>query len=99
VVVDNNQISMLGPTDSIVSHRDLAAKLSSFGWSAINVVNGHDVRELGEALRVERVAGQPLMIIANTRKGHRVPGLENADLSHVTAIKSELIDELLGELL
>jgi transketolase len=38
-----------------------------------------------------------LMIIANTRKGHRVPGLENADLSHVTAIKPELIDELLGE--
>ena len=97
VIVDNNQISMLGPTDGTVSHRDLGKKLEAFGWATVQVTNGHDVQELNTALSAERVDHRPLMIIANTRKGHRVPGLENADLSHVTAIKPELIDELLGE--
>ena len=39
----------------------------------------------------------PKIIIANTKKGNQVPGLENAPLSHVTAIKPDLIDQLLGE--
>jgi transketolase len=34
-------------------------------------------------------------LVVNTRKGHRVPGLENTPLSHVTAIKPEMIDQLL----
>ena len=98
VIVDNNQISMLGPTDNIVSHRDLGKKLQAFGWDTLVVSNGHDVGELYSALSSPHKANTPLMIIANTRKGHRVPGLENTDLSHVTAIKPELIDELLGEI-
>ena len=98
VIVDNNQISMLGPTDNIVSHRDLGKKLEAFGWETMIVADGHNVSELYEVLSSSCVRNCPLMIIANTKKGHRVPGLENADLSHVTAIKPELIDDLLGEL-
>lgn len=97
VIVDNNQISMLGQTDSIVSHLDLAEKLKAFGWDAINVKDGHSVSEIQEAILTPRSSEKPLMIIANTHKGHRVPGLQDTDLSHVTAIKPELIDELLGE--
>ena len=37
----------------------------------------------------------PQAVIVNTLKGNRVPGLEDAPLSHVTAIKPDLIDELL----
>ena len=98
VIVDNNQISMLGPTDSIVSHRDLAEKLKAFGWDAITIKDGHNVIEIQDAMLSPRSMRKPLMIIANTHKGHRVPGLEDTDLSHVTAIKPELIDELLGDI-
>ena len=38
---------------------------------------------------------EPQAVIVNTLKGHRVPGLQDAPLSHVTAIKPDLIDELL----
>ncbi|MDO8412441.1 MAG: transketolase [Gallionellaceae bacterium] len=99
VIVDNNQICMLGPTDEIVSHSDLAKKFQAFGWGVRGVSDGHSVVALSEALlECQRdESGKPQAIIANTRKGNRVPGLENAPLSHVTAIKLDLIDQLLGE--
>jgi transketolase len=98
VIVDNNQISMLGPTDEIVSHRDLVAKFDAFGWSATAVEDGHSVEAIHRALTAARRdgSGKPRALVVNTRKGNRVPGLENAPLSHVTAIKSDLIDQLLG---
>lgn len=98
VIVDNNQICMLGPTDEIVSHRNLKAKFEVFGWFAHEVQDGHSVAAISEALIECRhdSSGKPMAIIVNTRKGNRVPGLENAPLSHVTAINAELIDQLLA---
>lgn len=98
VLVDNNQISMLGATDEIVSHRDLQAKLSAFGWNAQVVLNGHSTHDIACAINASRACdqGKPQAIIVNTRKGHRVPGLENAPLSHITPIAPSLIEQLLG---
>ena len=41
-------------------------------------------------------SGRPRAVIVNTQKGNRVPGLEGAALSHVTGVRPDLIDELLG---
>jgi transketolase len=100
VLVDNNHISMLGPTDDIVSHRNLLQKFDAFGWFVTEVVDGHSIAEINEALlQCQREAdGKPKAVIIHTRKGNAVPGLENAPLSHVTAIKPELIDRLLEDL-
>ncbi len=97
VIVDNNKICMLGPTDEIVSHRVLEDKFKSFGWSVICVEDGHSVVEINQALQrsLQNNVDSPKAVIVNTRKGNRVPGLENAPLSHVTAIKPELLDQLL----
>jgi transketolase len=99
VLVDNNQISMLGPTDDIVSHRSLVEKFEAFGWSAVEVAEGHSVTAIHAALMKCRqdTSGKPKAVVVNTRKGNQVPGLENAPLSHVTAIKPELIDQLLED--
>ena len=99
VIVDNNQISMLGPTDEIVSHLNLMDKFKAFGWVAREVADGHSVVAVGEALLESQSdeSGKPKVIVVNTRKGNRVPGLENAALSHVTAVKSDLIDRLLED--
>jgi len=99
IIVDNNHISMLGATDDIVSHRNLAKKFEAFGWSAREVIDGHWVTDVAEALQdsLQEKLGKPKATIVNTRKGNRVPGLENAPLSHVTAIKPQQIDDLLGD--
>lgn len=96
LIVDNNRISMLGYTDDIVSHGSLVARLESFGWD-VQEVDGHDVLAVQAALLAMKstMNGKPKALIANTLKGHGVPGLENAPLSHILNPKPELIDDLL----
>ncbi len=96
LIVDDNGISMLGYTDEIVSHGQLSERLTAFGWECLEV-DGHDVLAVQLALKQmkgER-AGKPKALIAKTLKGHGVPGLENAPLSHIINPKRELIDTLL----
>lgn len=99
LLVDNNQICMLGPTDEIVSHRNLMEKFAAFGWATFAVEDGHSVVQLYEVFSIASAhkTGKPKVVVANTKKGNRVPGLENTPLSHVTAIKPDLINRLLGE--
>ena len=96
LIVDNNQISMLGFTDDIVSHGSLSDRLSAFGWDC-HEVDGHDVFAVqAELSRMKDLHdGKPKALIAKTLKGHGVPGLENAPLSHIMNPKPELIDTLL----
>lgn len=96
LIVDDNRISMLGYTDDIVSHGALATRLTAFGWECMEV-DGHDVLAVQAALQQQKAtaAGKPKVLIARTLKGHGVPGLENAPLSHIINPKPELIDSLL----
>lgn len=96
LIVDDNSISMLGYTNDIVSHGDLGKRLSSFGWDCLEV-QGHDVLAVQAALQQQKIKldGKPKVLIAKTLKGHGVPGLENAPLSHILNPKPELIDSLL----
>jgi transketolase len=96
LIVDDNQISMLGHTDAIVSHGSLVARLKAFGWDCTEV-DGHDVVAVQDALlRMKaRTTGEPKALIARTRKGNGVPSLEAAKLSHVMNPKPELLDALL----
>ncbi len=97
LIVDDNRISMLGRTESIVSHGALAARLTAFGWHCAEV-DGHDVEAVHAALLnlKSQADGRPKALIARTIKGRGVPTLENADLCHVMTVKPEIIDSLLG---
>ena len=97
LIVDNNQISMLGYTDEIISHQSLVERLCSFGWDCMEV-DGHDVMAIQGALLTmkEMRTGKPKALIAKTVKGRGVPGLENEPLSHIINPRPELLDSLLG---
>lgn len=96
LIVDNNQVSMLGYTKDIISHVDLFKRLDAFGWDC-SEVDGHDVITLQDQLMKIKSTknGKPKALIARTLKGRGVPGLENAPLSHIMNPKPELIDSLL----
>jgi transketolase len=99
LIVDDNRISMLGFTDDIVSHGDLTSRLSAFGWECMEV-DGHDVIAVQTALHKQKIIanGKPKALIARTIKGHGVPGLENAPLSHIINPKPDLLDSLLEKI-
>ncbi len=98
LIVDDNGISMLGRTSEIVSHDPLEARLAAFGWDCTKV-DGHDVLAVQAALRQQKAqaAGKPKALIARTLKGHGVPSMENAPLSHVMSLKPEVVDSLLEQ--
>jgi transketolase len=98
LIVDDNRISMLGYTDEIVTHDGLSNRLAAFGWDCLTV-DGHDVHAVRDALVAQKAAaaGRPKALVARTLKGHGVPGLENAPLSHILNPKPDLLDRLLEQ--
>ncbi|MDC1036202.1 hypothetical protein OAR11_00200 [Alphaproteobacteria bacterium] len=99
LVFYNNGISILGHAEEIVGNGDLSNSLSSFGWECWEV-DVHDVNAVHAALFKSKLTRneRPKAIIAQTIKGHGVPDLENAALSHILNPKPKLIDGLLKEL-
>lgn len=96
LIVDNNKISMLGFTEDIVTHGNLEDRLSAFGWDCTEV-DGHDSVSISEKVSslVKIKNNKPKALLCKTLKGHGVPGLENAPLSHIMNPKPELLDEIL----
>lgn len=99
LIVDNNQIAMLNYTKEIISQPNLAERFEAFGWES-EEVDGHDVVNLQAALQRSRVkkSGKPKVLIAYTKKGHKVPSLENLPLCHIINPKPEAIDALLEQI-
>ena len=65
----------------VMSNEPLDEKWRTFGWAVKNV-NGHDYRQLTEALSKPVEAGKPTCVIANTTKGKGVSFMENKLLWH-----------------
>lgn len=98
LIVDDNGVAMLGPTEQIVSHGVLDARLGAFGWDA-RTVDGHDVVAVRDCLQSMKGSdgGRPLALVARTKKGRGVPGLEGAPLAHVLNPSADVIDTLIGQ--
>ena len=76
VIVDCNELCILGKTDELLSLGDLKSKWMSFGWEAASV-NGHSFEELLRALsKADSKSKKPLVIIANTIKGSGISFME-----------------------
>ncbi len=59
----------------------------------------HDVNEIIDVYNnaFNKKNSSPTVIIANTIKGNKVPGLKNDGLSHVLPIADDILNKLLKE--
>jgi transketolase len=81
-VVDRNGLQITGCTEDVVALEPLADRWRTFGWTALEV-DGHDLAELGAALRAApAVPGRPTVVIAHTVKGRGLPFVEGQPRSH-----------------
>lgn len=75
-IVDRNNIQIDGNTEKVMPLEPLADKWRSFNWYVIEV-NGHDFRDLYEAIKdAHEVFNKPIVIIANTIPGKGVKEFE-----------------------
>ena len=83
-------------TDRALRLGDLAAKFESFGWVVI-VISGHDHEAIRQALNNIQKE-KPLMIIAETTKGHGIKRMENEPAWHHRSPDAEELKSIIEEL-
>lgn len=97
-IIDFNGLQIDGFCCDIKNMKSMKDKWQAFGWNALEV-NGHNIKELIEALnKADSVKGKPSIIIANTVKGKGVSFIENKVEWHGVAPKKEELEKALKEL-
>lgn len=78
VIVDNNNLQIDGPVDTVCSPYPIDKKFEAFGFHAINI-DGNNFDQIREAFDEARATkGMPTAIIAKTLKGKGVSFMENS---------------------
>jgi transketolase len=88
VIVDRNSYQQEGPTEHVKPLEPLAMKWFSFGWYVVEV-DGHDFRQLLEALNEVDGVGKPSVIIAHTVKGRGFPPAEGNNIYHSRPVSKD----------
>jgi len=97
--VDHNGLQIDGKITDVMNPEPVADKFRAFGWNVIIVSNGHDVKQIKNAIeRAKTVKGKPTMVVCETIKGKGVSFMENQYSWHGTAPSKEQRDQAFKEL-
>jgi len=96
-VVDLNDFQSLGQTSKILPNfYPVTDKVRAFGWETAEV-DGHNGREIHEAIR-GRSGRKPMLVIARTTKGKGVSYMENVPIWHYRSPNPQEYQQALREL-
>ena len=96
--MDYNDVQLDGAVHDIMPLEPLADKWRAFGWAVVEI-NGHDVRQVLEALdTASEIHGRPTIIIAHTTKGKGVSFMENHSYWHGVAPNADQLAQAVTEL-
>ncbi len=95
-IVDYNQLQISGDIKEVMP-QDIKKNYISDGWHVLEI-NGHNISEIGEAVREAVSIDKPVMILAHTVMGKGVSFMENKEKYHGAALSEEQLTEALKEL-
>lgn len=97
-IVDYNGVQLDGPVHEVMPLEPLAEKWRAFNWAVLEI-NGHNVRQIMEALdTAAEIHHCPTVIIAHTTKGKGVSFMENEAAWHGIAPNDAQLAQALAEL-
>jgi transketolase len=100
-VIDRNHIQGIGHTEDVLALEPLDAKLRAFGFHVVGA-SGHDFADLlrarDECARFLETRGPPVVIIAETVKGHGIRALQGTVDSHYLPLTDAQYREVVEEL-
>jgi transketolase len=92
-ILDKNGLQATGAIVERYDTNPLAEKWRAFGWHVAEM-DGHNVKEIVEVLdSVDKIQGQPKMIIARTVKGKGLPFAENNVAFHNGELTQEQFEK------
>ncbi len=100
-LIDRNRIQGIGGTEEVLALEPLDAKLKAFGFQVV-VVDGHDFGALLAArdacTRALQAEARPVVVIANTVKGHGIRHMQDTVASHYLPMDDAQYQRALDEL-
>lgn len=100
-IIDWNGQQIDGPTEKVMSNKDLKAKYEAFGWDSVELANGNDMQLTLEAI-TEAVqksgAGKPVVILMKTEMGFGVDYMMGTHKWHGAAPNDEQLEVALLQL-
>jgi transketolase len=97
-LIDRNRIQGIGRTEDVLALEPLDAKLRAFGFHVVQA-DGHDFTSLLTARDAcAQVLHQPVVIIANTVKGHGVACMQDTVDSHYLPLDDAQYAQALQEI-
>ncbi len=96
-IVDYNKYQLDGAIEDIIGLEPFADKWRSMNWR-VREIDGHDLRQVVEALEWANEQDGPACVIAHTVKGKGVSFMEGENAYHGVAPTEEELARALGEL-
>ena len=87
-IIDRNGLQIDGRTEDVMGVGDLGEKMQAFGFSVVSA-DGHDFKELDQALYAEAESGRPRCVVLHTVKGKGISFMENQAGWHGKALSDE----------
>jgi transketolase len=98
--IDENGQQIDGPTEKVMSNRDLQAKYEAFGWNVMRM-DGNNAEEIQNTLIKAKAAlgnGSPIMIIMKTEMGAGVDFMMYSHKWHGVAPNDQQLQDALAQL-
>ncbi len=98
--IDENGQQIDGPTEKVMSNRDLQAKYEAFGWNVMRM-DGNDATDIQNTLIKAKAAlgqGSPIMIIMKTEMGAGVDFMMYSHKWHGVAPNDQQLQDALAQL-
>ena len=98
--IDENGQQIDGPTEKVMSNRDLQAKYEAFGWNVMRMDgnNAEDIQNTLKKAKVELGKGSPIMIIMKTEMGAGVDFMMYSHKWHGVAPNDQQLQDALAQL-
>lgn len=80
VIYDSNDVTIDGPT-SLTFTEDVEGRFKSFGWEILKV-DGHNLKQIDNALTMSKSSKKPVLIIAKTKIARCSPNFEGSNKAH-----------------
>lgn len=96
--VDYNKMQLDGTVEQVEDISNINDKLKAFNWNVIDVTDGHDINQLGEAIAAAKAhTGQPTALVCHTLKGKGVVWAET-EWNHHIDVTREAADAAIAAL-
>jgi transketolase len=98
--IDENGQQIDGPTEKVMSNRDLEAKYKAFGWNVMRMDgnNAEDIQNTLNKAKAELGKGSPIMIIMKTEMGAGVDFMMYSHKWHGVAPNDQQLQDALAQL-